>query len=58
MKSKYFLIKTLNNESKLAKTSDEMSEEEILRTVRAFDFPGYEPAYMMVNGKKIYLRMS
>ena len=36
----------------------EMSEEEILRTVRAFDFPGYEPAYMMVNGKKIYLRMS
>ena len=30
MKSKYFLIKTLNNEIELAKTSDEMSEEEFM----------------------------
>ncbi len=36
----------------------EMSEEELLRTVRAFDFPGYEPAYMVINEQKVYLRMS
>ena len=35
-----------------------MSEEEILRCVRAFDFPGYEPAYMEIAGKRIYLRMN
>lgn len=38
--------------------NSEMSQEEILRTVKAFDFPGYEPAYMIINGQKVYLRMS
>lgn len=33
------------------------SKENILKVVRAFDFPGYEPAYFVVEGKKIYLRM-
>lgn len=33
-----------------------MGEEEILRRVRAFDFPGYEPAYAVVGGRKVYLR--
>lgn len=32
-----------------------MSPDQILRTIRAFDFPGYEPAYAFVNGKLIYL---
>ncbi|MCR5737755.1 MAG: hypothetical protein K6G64_08910 [Eubacterium sp.] len=33
-------------------------EETILKKVRAFDFPGYEPAFMMINGKKVYMRLS
>ena len=32
MKSKYFVIKTLSNEKKFAKTSDEMTAEEFLGT--------------------------
>lgn len=31
---------------------------DILYKIRAFDFPGYEPAYYKFNGKKIYMRMS
>lgn len=34
-----------------------VTEEELVKTVRALDFPGYEPAYFEVNGQKIYLRM-
>lgn len=34
-----------------------MTEKEIELRVRAFDFPGYEPAYFLdSNGKKVYLR--
>lgn len=34
-----------------------MTPEELQRHVRAFDFPGYEPAYMLDSeGKKLYLR--
>lgn len=34
-----------------------MTPEELERHVRAFDFPSYEPAYMLdSNGKKLYLR--
>lgn len=37
----------------------EMEEDEIFRRIRAFDFPGYEPAYIVdKNGNKIYLRYS
>lgn len=34
----------------------ELFSEKALRTIRAFDFPGYEPAYTFINGKKIELR--
>lgn len=36
----------------------DMSQEEIVRIVRAFDFPGYEPAFIKINGEKIYMRTS
>jgi methionyl-tRNA formyltransferase len=36
----------------------DMPQDEILRKIRAFDFPGYEPAYAFVNGKRIYLRIT
>lgn len=29
-----------------------------IRKIRAFDFPGYEPAYMVAEGEKIYLRVT
>lgn len=35
-----------------------VSDEELVKIVRACDFPGYEPAYFIVNGTKIYLRMN
>lgn len=38
---------------------DEMDCDEIIRRIRAFDFPGYEPAYIVdKNGRKVYLRYS
>lgn len=30
----------------------------LLKKVRAFDFPGYEPAYLEVDNKKIYMRLT
>lgn len=53
--SRYFNKRSIYSYKKI---DSKMSEKEILRRVKAFDFPGYEPAYMMVNGKKVYLRMS
>lgn len=35
-----------------------MNDKEILQRVKAFDFPGYEPAYTIIDGKRIYLRMN
>ena len=32
--------------------------QEALRTIRAFDFPGREPAYTIIDDKKVYLRIS
>lgn len=38
---------------------EEMNKETIERTIRAFDFPGFEPAFFFdSNGRKIYLRYS
>ena len=31
------------------------SKDDILRVVRAFDHPNHEPAYMKINGIKVYL---
>jgi methionyl-tRNA formyltransferase len=50
----YFKLNSINEVKKIQ--ADD-TEEMILRKVRACDFPGYEPAYMEVNGEKIYLRM-
>jgi len=36
---------------------DNINTGEALRTIRAFDFPGYEPAYTIVANSKIYLRI-
>lgn len=33
----------------------QMSPEEIDRRVRGLDFPGHEPAYMLIGGRKVYL---
>lgn len=29
-----------------------------LNRIRAFDFPGYEPAYVLINNTKVYLRLN
>ena len=34
---------------------DGMSLEELSRRVRGFDFPGHQPAFVLVKGRKIYL---
>ncbi|RUO37328.1 hypothetical protein CWE13_05025 [Aliidiomarina shirensis] len=36
----------------------ELGSEKALRTIRAFDFPGYEPAYTMIAGQKVFLRVT
>ncbi|WP_195600413.1 formyltransferase family protein [Longibaculum muris] len=36
----------------------DFESDNLLYKVRAFDFPGYEPAYYICNGKKIYMRVS
>lgn len=53
---RYFNARSLEGE----KTVDfkAMTDEEIARRVRAFDFPGHEPAYVFVDGRKVYLRMA
>lgn len=35
---------------------EELDSKEGLTRIRAFDFPGHEPAFVRINGKKIYLR--
>lgn len=35
---------------------DELNSEEAIIKIRAFDFPDHEPAFVMINGKKVYLR--
>lgn len=50
----YFDLKSIDRYKKL-NLSD--LPDTIMRTVRAFDFPGYEPAWILDNnGEKIYLR--
>lgn len=34
-----------------------VNEKDLVKIVRAMDFPGYEPAYFEIAGQKIYLRM-
>ena len=53
-KSRYFNKKSINLYKEVSK--DELFTEKGLRKIRAFDFPGYEPAYCVIDGKKIYLR--
>jgi methionyl-tRNA formyltransferase len=36
----------------------DLDNENSINKIRAFDFPGYEPAYTLINGKKIYLTVS
>lgn len=35
----------------------EMEQDEIIRRVRACDFPGHEPAYFNVQGRRLFVRM-
>lgn len=52
--SRYFNKKSINLYKEVSK--DELFTEKGMRKIRAFDFPGYEPAYCIIDGKKIYLR--
>lgn len=55
MKSKYFVIKTLNNEKKFAKASDEMTSEEFLGTfvdITKEAYPITEEEYKACTGVK------
>lgn len=48
----YFNKKSLIGKRKIKIDS---SKSDILRIVRAFDHPNHKPAYMIINGRKIYL---
>ncbi|MBS6939665.1 MAG: hypothetical protein KH161_11525 [Lachnospiraceae bacterium] len=54
--SRYFNKKSIELYKELKE--GELFTEEGLRRIRAFDFPGYEPAYYMLNNKKVYLRLT
>ena len=49
----YFKPGSLEQHKRLELSDD---PAKILRTTRALDFPGYEPAYFVVDDRKIYLR--
>ncbi len=48
----YFNKNSLKGKKKIKINS---SKDDILRVVRAFDHPNHEPAYMKINGIKVYL---
>ena len=45
-----------NSLNDIRKLNRAMSDETLLRYVRAFDFPPFEPAYFDLGGMKVYLR--
>lgn len=53
--SRYFNKKSISLYKEVSK--DELFTDEGLRKIRAFDFPEYEPAYIVINEVKVYLRM-
>ncbi len=53
---RYFNKKSILKYKEIVKSDFESGN--VFYKVRAFDFPGYEPAYYMCGGKKIYMRMS
>lgn len=55
-KHRYFNKKSILDYKEINNSDFETGD--ILYKIRAFDFPGYEPAYYKFNGKKIYMRMS
>lgn len=52
--SRYFNKYSLEGKKEIS--IDKLDSKEALLKIKAFDFPGYEPAYIKINGKKIYLR--
>ncbi len=55
--SHYFNKKHLDEDKRIVDL--DLNKEEVQRTIRAFDFPDYEPAYTVdSNGNKVYLRYS
>ena len=55
-KHRYFNKKSILDYKEINNSDFETGD--ILYKIRAFDFPGYEPAYYKFDGKKIYMRMS
>ena len=51
--SNYYNRNSLNGLKEIS--FSEMSSKEIMTHVRAFDFPGHEPAWTLIRGKKVYL---
>ena len=54
--AKYFDKNSLNGLKYIS--LHELDKESSIIKIRAFDFPGHEPAYTLINGKKINLTMS
>lgn len=52
MKRNYFNKNSLVGKRKIKINS---TKSDILRIVRAFDHPNHKPAYMIINGRKVYL---
>ena len=51
-KHRYFNKKSILDYKEI--NNSDFETRDILYKIRAFDFPGYEPAYYKFNGKKIY----
>ena len=54
--NRYFNKKSLEGKKEIE--IKDLNKKEALLKIRAFDFPGYEPAFVKINGKKIYLRIN
>lgn len=53
-RAKYFSKNSIAGLKEINKS--DLYTEKAIRTIRAFDFPGYEPAFTCINGHKIELR--
>lgn len=56
----YFNSKSLNGLKQLSVEclSDSLSCKSAIKKIRAFDFPGHEPAYLIICDQKVYLRLT
>lgn len=57
-KAGYYNKKSLENKKEVDLNKLIAGDRSELNRIRAFDFPGYEPAYIIINDVKVYLRFT